>query len=169
MNVHFDIMQAYGIHCNFFVQPVYSQLIRFDNVLVGCWWQHYTYLHTHIYLYILPDCNAHTQNTAQPAYTDVLSTIQDAMHKVNSQAVYNGCIQRMMYLVFCNMHSLVAVVSLVGPKCVLLKKNITSLDLVSSVRHLFSFWGPAVLNTFRNFYVYQINCIVKINMLIDYL
>ena len=37
LNVHFDIMQAYGIHCNFFVQPVCSQLIRFDNVLVGCW------------------------------------------------------------------------------------------------------------------------------------
>ena len=108
-------------------------------------------IYLHIYLYILPDCNAHTQNTTQPAYTDVLSTIQDAMHIVNSQAVYNGCIQRMMYLVFCNMHSLVAVVSLVGPKCVLLKKNITSLDLVSSVRHLFSFRGPAVLNTFRNF------------------
>ena len=121
-------------------------------------------IYIHIYLYILPDCNAHTQNTAQPAYTDVLSTIQDAMHKVNSQAVYNGCIQRMMYLVFCNMHSLVAVVSLVGPKCVLLKKNITSLDLVSSVRHLFAFWGPAVLNTFRNFLFIINNCLIKTNM-----
>ena len=120
LNVHFDIMQAYGIHCNFFVQPVCSQLIRFDNVLVGCWWQHYTYLHTHIYLYTLPDCSAHTKYSRTSIH---VRTIYNS--RCNANSIDSGCLYWMHTEtdVFgtLQMHSPVAIDSLVGPNCVLPK------------------------------------------------
>ena len=122
----------------------------------------YVSTYTHIYLYILPEWSAHTLS-AQPAYTYYLRfEMQCTKHILR---LFISDAHGTMYLVLCKCtHQLPSIAQ--SAQICSAHNNITSLNFVSSVRHLFSFISPAVLNTFTKSYLLKIKR--KLNFLNDY-